>query len=1355
MFKISQIIALVLGLSAVAVNAAQNTKYEPEDGRKLFFVGQDLNAVGGKPPQNNVPITPVFGGGLTGVPPFNDGYVDHFPMPAGITSYSTIPELWGLDTIVDYGAGLLYADTYKEFEQFDGTMLALGLAFIGQSVPIAEGEFDAQIIYLANWIKNFGRPVFLRIGFEFDYGPNQYGGPRRFIPAYRHIVDVIRAQGVTNVAFVWQGLNQNSSSVYFPGPEYVDWIAFSAFARALRPSPTYTNGNMFHLAEIHDKPIMIAEMATNGTRLETANGEQVWSRYFEPWLDMYKNTDRIKAVAWINQDWQTQPLWESLRFWDNTNTRLQDNAIVKQRWTEEMETLPWINAGFEDVFDSVRMEDSLYDDASFDIIETVIEGGTGLRATYFNGTDFEEEILTIDETINIDLAGQTPHPEVPADNFSARWYGSIVAPNTGTYTILASSDDGMRVWANDEIRIDSWSIHRERTDYFKLDMVAGEPVPIVIEYYQTTAFAAAKLEWRGPNFARKFVAENYLFPADTPETIAPLEITDGTGLTTTYYDGTELETELTETVSTVDLSLGIGVSPLDSVPDDFFSIKWEGSLVAPVSGNFNFYFTVDNGVRIWFDDELMIDDWRSLSVREVSFNKAMEAGQPVKVRIEYFERRGPATARLEWESTSWAGFMPRQVIPANFLFPIGEEPQIIDDDTPADFSFAAASDVETSTIVESETVTISGINIPVDVSVTGGEFSINDGPFTSDAATLENGDTIKLRLTSSELMGTTTEASVTVGQGTATFSVTTVEADSIPDTFDLVDEINAPLSTEIISNEITVTGINVSISVSIDGGEFSINGGDFTSTAASVVDGDTLQVRLTSADTEATTTVATLTVGTISEEFSVQTEGIIGPDAFSFESVTDAATSIFVESEVVTISGLSGVSPITITGGEYSIDGGVYTDQEGSINNGQTLQLRVLTSGFNETSEAIVTVNDVTTGFAVSTEAEDTTPDAFAFTDIVDADLATVYTSAVITVTGINSSASISITGGLYSVNGGTFTSTAGSVVDGDQVQVQVESSSEFATEVSATLTIGGVSANYAVTTTVEDATPNSFMFESISNAALSTEYTSNTIVVSGINTAVTISIDSAEYSVNGSAFTSASTTVNSGDEVVVQLTSSAEFETSVSATLTIGGVSDTFLVTTLASDTTPDSFSFDSVTDAELSTEYTSNTITVSGINTAVAVSITGGEYSINGGVFADTASTVVEGDQISVRLTSADANEVSSTASLTVGGVSADFTITTEAAAPTRGDFGIENIGNGAGIIYFLDQGWTGRWNYICINDYCITGAKVGEYWELETTAQFAGGLVPGGSYNIQLKVQDDQSGQFISPNYPVIFE
>ncbi len=111
-----------------------------------------------------------------------------------------------------------------------------------------------------------------------------------------------------------------------------------------------------------------------------------------------------------------------------------------------------------------------------------------------------------------------------------------------------------------------------------------------------------------------------------------------------------------------------------------------------------------------------------------------------------------------------------------------------------------------------------------------------------------------------------------------------------------------------------------------------------------------------------------------------------------------------------------------------------------------------------------------------------------------------------------------------------------------------------------------GTSAGNTISFTVGiDIIPDQFTFTDQTGVALSTVITSNTITVSGINAASPISIVGGIYSINNGPYISDNGTVNYGDTVTVRQTSSGSHSTMTNATLTIGGISDTFSVTTLA----------------------------------------------------------------------------------------------------------------------------------------------------------------------------------------------
>lgn len=95
------------------------------------------------------------------------------------------------------------------------------------------------------------------------------------------------------------------------------------------------------------------------------------------------------------------------------------------------------------------------------------------------------------------------------------------------------------------------------------------------------------------------------------------------------------------------------------------------------------------------------------------------------------------------------------------------------------------------------------------------------------------------------------------------------------------------------------------------------------------------------------------------------------------------------------------------------------------------------------------------------------------------------------------------------------------------------------------------------------DPRPNAFSFDAITDAELSTDYTSNEATLSGFAGQLAASATGGTLIVNGSA-TTGSTPVSSGDKVAVRVSSSSEYSTTVSATVTVGAVSSTFTVATI-----------------------------------------------------------------------------------------------------------------------------------------------------------------------------------------------
>ncbi|WP_028885351.1 hypothetical protein [Teredinibacter turnerae] len=285
------------------------------------------------------------------------------------------------------------------------------------------------------------------------------------------------------------------------------------------------------------------------------------------------------------------------------------------------------------------------------------------------------------------------------------------------------------------------------------------------------------------------------------------------------------------------------------------------------------------------------------------------------------------------------------------------QPPVVEDKTPAEFSFTAISGVEPAAVVESESVEISGINVSVDVTIQGGEFSIEGAAYTSSPATITTGKRLKLRATAGAF-GETVEVKITVGDTEKTFHIVTRAPDLEPESFTFGELTDADPNTDQVSNAVTIQGIEAAAVISITGGAYSINDSDFVSSAGTIKNGDKLVLRLTTSTQFESNTTASVSVGGYSTPFSVKTRAPrTQPDAFSFIESIFASMGAWKTSPPAVMHGLEVSTGITVTNGRYRIGSSAdFTDQPGTIGPGDTVYVQVLAADLPDTA-ATVTVN--------------------------------------------------------------------------------------------------------------------------------------------------------------------------------------------------------------------------------------------------------------------------------------------------------------------------------------------------------------------------------------------------------------
>lgn len=110
-------------------------------------------------------------------------------------------------------------------------------------------------------------------------------------------------------------------------------------------------------------------------------------------------------------------------------------------------------------------------------------------------------------------------------------------------------------------------------------------------------------------------------------------------------------------------------SAVPELPADDFQIRWSGLLEPMVSGLHTFYVSADDGVRLWVNDELIIDQWNNAPLEEeATGNVELEAGQKYPIQLDYYENQQEASVKLEWSTER----LERTLIPTSQLYPEGK-----------------------------------------------------------------------------------------------------------------------------------------------------------------------------------------------------------------------------------------------------------------------------------------------------------------------------------------------------------------------------------------------------------------------------------------------------------------------------------------------------------------------------------------------------------------------------------------------------------------------------------------------------------------------------------------------------------
>ncbi len=289
-------------------------------------------------------------------------------------------------------------------------------------------------------------------------------------------------------------------------------------------------------------------------------------------------------------------------------------------------------------------------------------GGTGLTGTYYPTNNFTGTPVTrLDPAIDFDWGGGSPGvPGIGTDNFSVRWTGQVEPKYGEAYTFALSGDDGVRLTIDGRVLIDR-PFYSPNEETATITLVAGRRYDIEVTVFENAGGAGARLSWQSARQPKQVVPAAQLFPTAATQTVtvrtgagrgadSSFQIQDG-NVQADYFannstSGSPVLSRLEGDIST----FWGGGGPGGGVPNDNFSVRYTGFVLPQFTEDYTFSAIADDRVRLWVNDVLVLNRTTYAPGLTDATPVRLTAGVPARVRAEFEEDTGDATAALLWRS---------------------------------------------------------------------------------------------------------------------------------------------------------------------------------------------------------------------------------------------------------------------------------------------------------------------------------------------------------------------------------------------------------------------------------------------------------------------------------------------------------------------------------------------------------------------------------------------------------------------------------------------------------------------------------------------------------------------------------
>ncbi|MGI8964530.1 MAG: PA14 domain-containing protein, partial [Limisphaerales bacterium] len=163
--------------------------------------------------------------------------------------------------------------------------------------------------------------------------------------------------------------------------------------------------------------------------------------------------------------------------------------------------------------------------------------GDGLTAQYFDNSDLTNlKLARTNATVDFNWGTNSPDPLIAPDTFSARWTGQVQPQFSETYSFSTVTDDGVRLWVDNQLLIDKWIVQGGVEWTGNLALTAYRKYDIKMEYYENIGAASAQLLWSSPTTAKSIIPQTQLYSGALP--VLPFRFASSEWLTNNQFRAT-------------------------------------------------------------------------------------------------------------------------------------------------------------------------------------------------------------------------------------------------------------------------------------------------------------------------------------------------------------------------------------------------------------------------------------------------------------------------------------------------------------------------------------------------------------------------------------------------------------------------------------------------------------------------------------------------------------------------------------------------------------------------------------------------------------------------------------------------